>query len=140
MRRSSRSSFIVKVSPSCLWAHLCSPQFGFRLTTPGLLVRLPRTVVLYPVCGMQVLGHRNRRPWRARRKVCGETIRVYTRSPSTVRSAGLDSTAGGATRDLRPTPSSQNLDICLRQTYRESYFIGVINKSNRLESRSKPRR
>src|ERR1700682_1087584 len=68
MRRFSRGSFIVKVSPCCLWAHLCSPQFGFRPTTRGLPVRLPRTVVLYTVCGMQVSGHRNRRPWRARRE------------------------------------------------------------------------
>src|SRR5579863_5719708 len=39
---------------SCLWAHLCSPQFGFCPTTPGLLVGLPRIVVLWPVCGMSV--------------------------------------------------------------------------------------
>src|SRR5208282_1947801 len=54
---------------SCLWVHLCPFRLGFPLKTPRLPVGLPRTVASCSFCGMYVLRHRNRRPWRARRKV-----------------------------------------------------------------------
>jgi hypothetical protein len=47
-------------------------------------------------------------------------------SPLTVRSAGLDSTGGGVTRDFQPSPralSSRNLDICLRQVTENSWEL-----------------